>query len=128
MLPKYNYIVELIKTGSTIEAQEKIMELRSSALALEEENLELKSTITQLEEQIKLSRTVKWEKPHYWIGDGDDRDGPFCQRCFDVSQILVRMQDGNNDIWKCLECKSRVQGPNYKIPQVKRGVISRGIA
>lgn len=37
--PNYKDIIELIKKGSTIEAQEKIMELREGALALQEENI-----------------------------------------------------------------------------------------
>jgi hypothetical protein len=42
MLPKYKDIVELLKKGSTIEAQEQIMNLREGALELQEENHELK--------------------------------------------------------------------------------------
>ncbi len=38
-LPNYGDIVELIKKGATLEAQEKIMELRDGALDLQEQNL-----------------------------------------------------------------------------------------
>ena len=42
-LPRYKDIVELIKKGSTIEAEEQILALRKAALELQEENLDLKS-------------------------------------------------------------------------------------
>lgn len=52
-LPSYKEILELIKTGATIEAQEKIMELRQAALALQEENIELRNQVIALQEQVK---------------------------------------------------------------------------
>ncbi len=36
-LPRYKEIVELVKKGATLEAQEKIIELREAALELQEE-------------------------------------------------------------------------------------------
>ena len=44
-LPKFNEIIELIKKGSTIEAQEKIMELRHAMMDLQEENLALREQV-----------------------------------------------------------------------------------
>ena len=43
LLPDWNFndIKELIKKGCTIEAEEKIMELRRTLLALKEENINL---------------------------------------------------------------------------------------
>ena len=58
LLPNYKDIVDLIKKGSTIEAQEKIMELREGALGLQEENLELKAKIKDLEENRLTSLVV----------------------------------------------------------------------
>jgi hypothetical protein len=37
-LPSYKDIIELVKTGATIDAQERIMALRQAALELQEEN------------------------------------------------------------------------------------------
>ena len=60
MLPKYKDIIELLKKGSTLEAQEKIMSLREGALELQEENQELKSKISELE--ARLRATEEWSK------------------------------------------------------------------
>ncbi len=60
-LPKFSEIVELIKKGSTIEAQEKIMELRHAMMDLQEENLALREQVSALREQIKEYENPKGE-------------------------------------------------------------------
>ena len=120
MLPSYKDIVDLIKKGSTIEAHEKIMELREAAIQLQEENLELRQRLKALEEQIALRAKVVWEKPYYWIIDeGGKRDGPYCQSCYDKDSKLMRLQDGENGVWNCKVCKSTFVDSTYRTPQVK---------
>ena len=58
LLPNYKDIIELLKKGSTLEAQEKIMELREGALALQEENLELKEKVKELEESLHQKKNI----------------------------------------------------------------------
>ena len=48
MIPKYKEIVELIKKGSTLEAQEKIMELREAVMEAQEETHALKERVKEL--------------------------------------------------------------------------------
>jgi hypothetical protein len=106
-LPTYKDILELIKKGATVEAQEKIMELRETALILQEENFALRERIKALEDELKLKQQLKFEKLKYWLIDGQTKDGPFCQRCWDVEKKLVRLQQyQHNDVWRCFECKN----------------------
>tara|TARA_Y100000052_G_scaffold26211_1_gene30791 strand:+ start:2001 stop:2441 length:441 start_codon:yes stop_codon:yes gene_type:complete len=65
MLPKYKDIIDLMKKGSTIEAQEQIMSLREGALELQEENQELKAKIKLLEEELKSIEIWEEEKLRY---------------------------------------------------------------
>jgi hypothetical protein len=116
MLPRYNDIVDLMKKGSTLEAQEKIIELREGALELQEENIELKKKIKELEASLKRRDEVIYEKPSYWTISEKSKDGPFCQRCYDVEKQLVRLQDKSNDYWICKSCKSGYEGPNHQRP------------
>lgn len=102
-LPTYKDIFELIKKGATVEAQEKIMELREIAIELQEENFALKDHIRTLEEELKLKQQLKFEKTVYWLIDGQDKDGPFCQRCYDVEKKLVRLQNYGSS-WFCVAC------------------------
>ncbi|MEW6688059.1 MAG: hypothetical protein AB1452_03100 [Pseudomonadota bacterium] len=103
-LPNYKDIIELIKKGATVEAQEKIMELRETALGLQEENLGLREKVRQLEDGLKIKQQLKFERTAYWLIDGQTKDGPFCQRCYDVDQKLVRLQDYDGS-WFCVACK-----------------------
>ncbi|NOQ88316.1 MAG: hypothetical protein GQ550_05275, partial [Gammaproteobacteria bacterium] len=75
MIPKYKDIVELIKKGSTLEAQEKIMELREAVMETQEENHALKNRINELEAELAYKATVTFKHPFYYE-DGDDH--PLC--------------------------------------------------
>ncbi len=110
MLPNYSDIVDLIKKGATVEAQEKIMELRIGALEIQEENLALKSKIKELENQLDIKLHMGYEGHVYWryladeAGDFTVKDGPFCQRCYDADQKLVRLYDSKDGWLRCKQC------------------------
>ncbi len=98
MIPNYKDIVDLLKKGATVEAQEKIMELREGVLELQEENASLKSQIRELREQLQVRSHLDFEDGVYWLweedeaGDPSIKTGPFCQRCYDDENKLVRLQ------------------------------------
>ena len=118
ILPNYKDIVELLKKGSTIEAQEKILELREAALELQEENLSLRERVKELEGVVAKQAAVIWEKPSYWTQDGDVKDGPFCQACYDKNNQLIRLQGGKNGTWHCKVCSGKYYDSTYKSPVV----------
>lgn len=60
-LPNYKEIVDLLKKGATIEAQERIMELREAALALQEENIQLRNSVIELEEKVRILQSAEGE-------------------------------------------------------------------
>ena len=90
-LPKYKEIVDLIKKGATIEAQEQIMALREAALDLQEENVELRERVKELEKSVRQRGKTVFYDGVYWVEESDGRDGPYCQHCFDVEGLLVRL-------------------------------------
>lgn len=102
-LPKYKDIVDLIKKGSTLEAQEKIVELREAALDLQEENIALKEENSKLKAIIKTNKTLHFDGQVYWFKDGDKNEGPFCPHCHDVDDKMVRMHKDGNGYW-CYNC------------------------
>lgn len=121
MLPNYKDIVELLKKGSTIEAQEKIMELREAAVSLQEEVLELRQRLKNLEEQLALRAKVTWEPPYYWASEKDGkREGPYCQACYDKDEKLIRLQNENRGVWHCRVCGKYYHDKNYESPQIRR--------
>ena len=107
VLPDYKDIVKLIKKGMVLEAQEAIMTLRQAALDSSKEVLELREQVKALNIAADLSDRIVWERPFYWLTrGGQERDGPFCQRCWDVDKKPIRLQHhGGDDHFICKECK-----------------------
>ena len=73
LLPNYKDIAELLKKGLTIEAQEKIMQLREGAIELQEENLRLRERVKQLEAELSVARDFTFEENPgvYWLRKQD---------------------------------------------------------
>ena len=86
-LPSVNQIVDLVKTGATIEAREQIMQLRQSALDRQEQTLELTEQLQQanrkiadLEKQLAERSTLRHVPPVYYA-EGDPI--PLCPLCIE---------------------------------------------
>jgi hypothetical protein len=80
--PSYKEIIDLIKVGSTIEAQEKIMELRQSALAIQEQNIDLRNQLADLQAEIKELKSLSGEpcprcKKKTWLVEKSEPDPQF---------------------------------------------------
>jgi len=81
-LPSYKDILDLLKKGATIEAQEKIMELREAAIELQEENVNLKNQVLELQRKIRKLESFEGEpcprcrKPA-WIVESSKPDRKF---------------------------------------------------
>ena len=119
MLPRYKDIVELLKKGSTLEAQEQIMSLREGALELQEENQELKSRVRELEAKLQAADDWKHEKERYvlvnpWGGlaqvyalKGERADGEeahyLCPNCFHNKKKVI-LTPGKRDGWVVMVC------------------------
>ena len=108
-VPSYRQLVELLKDGMTPEAQEKIMELRQTMLALQEENLQLRERVRQLEANGTPRRELIYDKGVYWATEAGTRQGPFCPACQDKAGKLVRLHythTGTPGIyWVCKSCQ-----------------------
>lgn len=70
--------------------------------------------IKELENQIKIEKELKFEPPYYWKINNDEKEGPYCQKCFDYTKKLIRLQDEKNGTWRCLVCSSYFRDKNYK--------------
>jgi hypothetical protein len=115
-------IAELIKTYNNVELNQKIVDLRDEIFELKENNLKFKEKIKSLEEEKKINEKMIFEPPFYWLKDGEKKDGPYCQKCYDDNKKLIRLQDLKNGYWTCLVCKSSVADPSYKLPnRVNKG-------
>lgn len=113
-VPSYRELATLLKDGFTPEAQEKIMELRHAALALQEENMELRERIRELEVATPSAapeRELVYDKGVYWTLEQGVRQGPFCPACQDRAGKLVRLHyhhTGTPGVyWICKACQQQ---------------------
>ena len=106
-LPSYTDIVSLIKKGATIEAQEKIMELREACVALQDENHAMRENIKKLEEALRFKEQLEFRKPFYYA-EGDDQ--PFCPRCWEKDRHGIHLAPELPRDWAyfrdCPDCKA----------------------
>jgi Zn finger protein HypA/HybF involved in hydrogenase expression len=94
-IPNIKEIFELIKKGATLEAQQKIIELREALISQQEENVELKKENLLLKQKIELL-----EK------------GDFCPQCRKTSWKLIKSvpheifgdMGALDRTYKCSEC------------------------
>lgn len=112
MIPNYKEIVDLVKKGATIEAQEKIMELREVTMEFQQENIELQKRVKELEEIVSKKQSMKFKSPFYYV-DGDDI--PHCPRCWEVDHKAVHYPAPLNytegPYYNCLQCKISITHP-----------------
>ena len=116
MLKNIQTISELYKKGSHLEAQQMMMEWWEEALKYRENNIALKEEVGSLREQLEIKGKMIWEKPYYWLVDGDKREGPFCQVCWDKDSEKIRLQDDNegNGMWQCQSCKNTFYDSSFE--------------
>ena len=126
MLPKYKDIVDLLKKGSTLEAQEQIMSLREGALELQEENQELKNEVRELKDRLKSIESWEQEKKRFllvnpWGGPGqtyalreESSNGEpphlICTSCYQSGKksILNPTKKTGDVLMACPVCKATV--------------------
>lgn len=116
VFPKYKEILELVKKGATVEAQEKIMELREFAIELQEENLQLKEDIAKLKSEAKLKEVLTFKDGVYYQESDDELIGPFCPKCHDSDKKQIRLHEFEGmytgKLWNCRNCKSDYERKN----------------
>jgi ribosomal protein L37AE/L43A len=97
-----------------------------NALRLEE----IISTIPMYPVKVRANKEEKengltWEKPFYWLIEGDKKEGPFCQKCYESDSKQIHLQDYGNDVWYCLNCKNKLYGPQFRPPTQRVAKIKR---
>lgn len=92
-------LVELM--GTLVDAKEENLEYKGKVIDLEQK-------VKELEEQLKLKDTLIYEAPFYWKElENGQRDGEFCQRCYDSEGKLSRLTNNpllNKGTHHCAVC------------------------
>ena len=75
---------------------------------------ELRKALDAKDEEIKKLREkvnggVFWSEPFYWKKESETTTGPFCQRCWDKDDRLMRVKFvgkySAGDSWQCPDCR-----------------------
>jgi len=113
-------IYEIIKKAANLDLQEKMVNLREEAVALQEENVALKTKVSELEEKLYIKENIDFRNGVYWLKEGDEENGPFCQKCYDSDGKLIRLQDqGHSGQWYCKTCGEDYYPDTGRRPQQK---------
>ena len=95
-------------TQNVIELQQTLLSLQSENAELANENRDLKKKIRELIDQLRMGDEFYFERNAYWRGEGDQREGPFCSRCFDAEGKAIRMTQNSPGHGYCYNCKAGV--------------------
>ncbi len=116
-------IAKIIKdSGASLEQAEVKLQLADLISALADAKIEIanireavsekEAQIKQLKQILDLKENIVWQKPYYFVVEGDKKDGPYCQKCYDSKQQLIHLQ-GEEGWWQCHECQSTVTDDDY---------------
>jgi len=85
---------------------------------LQEDNLSLRIRIKEMEDALALKQQVLWDSPYYWKVEGENKDGPYCQACFDKDGKLIRLQPMDRGEWYCHISKITFIDKDYSVRQI----------
>ena len=102
----------------------ELVEAKLEITNIQQQLLEKDQLIRDLNEQIAVRENLHYERPYYWLVEGDGKDGPFCQVCYDKERQLIRLHEGDMDnkgLWECKVCKNFYPDSSYvvSVPSVK---------
>ncbi len=123
-------IAKLIKeSGLSLEKAEANLKLAELISALADAKIQI-ADIQQLlldkdnelraaNERLAVKEKLQWEKPYYWLIVDNQKDGPFCQHCYDKHKELIRLQGNGEGYWDCKACKSSYTDSTWDTPSVQ---------
>ena len=77
--------------GRIGEIYDYIIDSKAALVDAKEENETLKAEVRALKASRELAHSLQHDGKVYWIAQGDKWDGPFCSRCWDKDEKLVRL-------------------------------------
>ena len=124
-------IAKLIKdSDATLEKAEVRFKMAELIEALADTKLQISDikqllvekdeSIAKLERAAAIRASLTYDAPYYWRLEGEGRDGPFCQKCYDTDGTMMRLQKGyTRGQWNCHACKGYVEDSSYVAPPLE---------
>ena len=83
-----------------------LADLKSELAEIQQQVIDRDEKIKQLEETLQTKRDLEWERPYYWLQKEGNKEGPFCQCCYDQEKKLIRLQGHQGGHWMCKVCNN----------------------
>jgi len=114
-------IGKVLQEAGKIEQYQQILEAQKELLEMQKEIQKLEKENRGLKEKLEIKENLEYDDKNnvYWSKKGgEEKDGPFCSRCWDVDKKLVRLHPtGIEGSLICPQCEKRVSSrKNYPRP------------
>ncbi|MUM76873.1 hypothetical protein GKC30_04410 [Pseudodesulfovibrio sp. F-1] len=116
----------LCREGKHSEAEAILKSLQDEFLAVCEENEALKAQLHEVAAVLDLADNVRFDGQKYWLTDGGEQKGPYCQVCYDRDGLLINLQRRENN-WECRNCQSRFMVPSKTAVPARRPTQRGGL-
>lgn len=98
-------IGKILQEAGKIDQYSQILEVQGKLLEMQKRIIELEEENKNLREQLKFKENLTYKSDVYWIINDDKKDGPFCTRCWDKDNKLMRLPTPDErEYTRCLEC------------------------
>ncbi len=105
ILDEIKSVAKTIQQIDNIDLYRKILDLQAEVMNLLEENGNLKTEVASLKDKLRIKESLVFQQDAYWQKASDgNKYGPFCTKCWDTEQILVRMLDDPLSRLPCNKC------------------------
>lgn len=91
-----------------------LADARIAVSSVQEELLAKDREIKELQESLTTQRAMKYAAPFYWDEREGQRDGPFCQQCYDSQRKAIRLQQSDEGYWSCNTCHNGYTAPEWR--------------
>lgn len=91
-----------------------LAEAKIEVANVQDEILKRDDEICKLKNKLQVKGNMVWDKPYYWYTEGEEKQGPFCQKCYDSDEKMIRLQGGGKKYWRCTVCKTKYADANYE--------------
>jgi hypothetical protein len=103
----------LIGATGNIEMMRLNVELSTQIMELHQEKLEVDAENRRLRDRAVIARELKFRANSYWRGE----EGPFCSRCWDADDRLVRLHQSTRGMPFCPGCNTIAVDPEAQPPK-----------
>ena len=100
----------VLREADKIEQYKQILDVIEKLLEMQTQLANLGAENKSLKDKLKIKDDLKYSNNAYWLNTNND--GPFCTRCWDKNNELIRMKD-DSAYYECPECKNKYKGPKY---------------